>query len=308
MAAIEEVTQDPASQLADEMAALDRVRLPVDSLAAAIPHLRRPFTPEAIRFKVQSVIKGKDKTPIGCLIVAYIDQRLVTERLNRVIPAKWSAKFRPVDGTKLMWCELTVDGVSRVDIGESSKGLSKDLVSDSIKRAAVPFGIGVSCYALPEIKLWVRDARERIEVRGYDEKQTIVLTEYGHQTLRAGYQKWLEEFGVKRFGPPLDHGDVVGATIEEDEPEIGAGEGSGEAPPWEGVSEEHVAAIEDLMARAEAAGFPALADVGTVRMRLNHQSPEAVAEWIAAADEQVSTVEFHKAEAEEINAEAKTDG
>jgi hypothetical protein len=44
----------------DAMAALDRVRLPVETLAEAIPHLRRPFTPEAIRFKVQSVFKSKE--------------------------------------------------------------------------------------------------------------------------------------------------------------------------------------------------------------------------------------------------------
>jgi hypothetical protein len=184
------VVLDPAETLAEEMANLDRTRLPVSTLAEAIPHLRRPFTPEAIRFKVQSVFKDKDKKPTGCVIVAYIDQRLATERLNRVIPDKWSAKFRPIDGTKLMWCELTIDGVSRIDIGESSKGLSKDLVSDAIKRAAVPFGVGVSCYALPEIKLWMRDARDRIEIRGYDEKQTIALTEYGHTTLRAAARSW----------------------------------------------------------------------------------------------------------------------
>jgi hypothetical protein len=50
-------------------------------------------------------------------------------------------------------------GVTRTDVGESTEGLSKDLVSDALKRAAVPFGVGVSCYALPEIKLF--DAMRR---------------------------------------------------------------------------------------------------------------------------------------------------
>jgi hypothetical protein len=151
----------PEPDQADVMRALDRVRLPVSTLRDAIPHLRRPFTPEAIRFKVQSVFKQQDGTPSGCLIVAYIDQRLATERLNRVIPDKWSASFEPVAGTKLMWCRLTIDGVSRVDVGESPKGFSKDLVSDALKRAAVPFGVGVSCYALPQITINVSDARDR---------------------------------------------------------------------------------------------------------------------------------------------------
>src|SRR5690606_7091142 len=79
---------NPAPEIteAERMRALDRHRLPVATLAEAIPHLRRPFTPEAIRFKVQSVFKKQDGTPFACLIVPYIDARLASERLNRVVP------------------------------------------------------------------------------------------------------------------------------------------------------------------------------------------------------------------------------
>jgi hypothetical protein len=53
--------------------------------------------------------------------------------------------------------------------------------------------------------------------------------------------------GVQRFGPPLDHGDVVGATIEE-EPEaetgIGVGDGDGSGPGWGDMSPELVARVE----------------------------------------------------------------
>jgi hypothetical protein len=262
----------------DAMAALDRVRLPVETLAEAIPHLRRPFTPEAIRFKVQSVFKSKESEPVGCLIVAYIDARLASERLNRVIPGSWSAEYKPVDGSKMMWCRLTVDGVARTDVGESTKGMSKDLVSDALKRAAVQFGVGVSCYALPEIKLFMRDARDRIEIRGSEGKKTIVLTEYGHTTLRVGYAKWLEEHGVKRFGPPLDHGDVVGATIEEDAG-IASGEGDGTAPGWDGLSEEQIAEVEALIEVEHKLG-PGSLDLATVQLMLNHR-PEAVEAWLA---------------------------
>jgi hypothetical protein len=282
------------------MAALDRQRLPVLTLDEAIPHLRRPFTPEAIRFKVQSVFKQQDGTPFGCLIVAYIDARLAGERLNRVIPDGWSAKYEVILGTKLMWCRLTVDGVTREDVGESPKGLSKDLVSDALKRAAVHFGVGVSCYALPQIKLTMNEAHGRIEIRGKGDKRTIALTEHGHTKLREGYSKWLEEHGIPRFGPPLDHGDVVGATIDESVPEeetgIGVGDGDGSVPPWVGVSDEHIAVIEGLMARAESIGFPGLADMATVRMRLNHQPPHAVQDWIDAAEEQLAAVEPKDAE------------
>jgi hypothetical protein len=108
--------------------------------------------------------------------------------------------------------------------------------------------------------------------------------------------------GVKWFCPDLTGG--VAVYTEADEfvesiaVEIGTGEGDGSPPPWEGVSEEHVARVEALMARAEAAGFPGLADMGAVRMRLNHQTAEAVEEWIAAGEEQVDRVEAAKAEAE----------
>jgi hypothetical protein len=275
----------PEPDQPDVMRALDRVRLPVSTLRDAIPHLRRPFTPEAIRFKVQSVFKQQDGTPSGCLIVAYIDQRLATERLNRVIPDKWSATFEPVAGTKLMWCRLTIDGVSRVDVGESPKGFSKDLVSDALKRAAVPFGVGVSCYALPQITINVSDARDRIKIRGKGEKRTIVLTDYGHETLRTGYARWLEAHGIDRFGPPLDHGDVVGATLDEDAPEeetgIAVGDGDGTAPGWGDMSPELVEEIEQTFEILVEKGIAPPREV--VEMQLHGQPESAVRLWIETA-------------------------
>jgi hypothetical protein len=100
--------------------------------------------------------------------------------------------------------------------------------------------------------------------------------------------------GVNLYCPDLVGGVPVyteADSFDSTAVEIGAGEGSGEAPEWKGVSEEHVAKIEDLMARAAAAEFPGLADMATVRMRLNGQSESAVAEWIAAAEEQMRAVE-----------------
>jgi hypothetical protein len=60
--------------------------------------------------------------------------------------------------------------------------------------------------------------------------------------------------------------------------EIGAGEGSGEAPDWEGLSEEQIAEIEAILGVAEMFGHPL--DLGTVRMRLNGQPPEVVAAFV----------------------------
>ena len=191
--------------------------LPVASLREAAPFLRRPFTPEAIRFKVQTVFRGNS----GCLVVAYIDARLVIERLNAVCPDLWFAEYVPAGDGKHMVCKLTVDGVTRQDVGHSPKGMSKDLFSDAFKRAAVHFGVGVSVYALPQIRLLMADAKGRIELRGRGEKETIALTEHGHVKLREGYAKWLDEHGRKLFDEPLDHGDVEGAVVDE---ELEAGE------------------------------------------------------------------------------------
>jgi hypothetical protein len=286
---------------AEAMAALDRARLPVATLAEAVPHLRRPFTPEAIRFKVQSVFKKKDGTPIGCLIVAYIDQRLVAERLNRVIPQGWSARYEFIPGSKLAWCHMTVDGVTRSDVGESTKGMSKDLVSDALKRAAVPFGVGVSLYALPEIKVYMRDARGRVEERGAGDKRTIILTDYGHETLREAYTRWLETHGVRRFGAPLDHGDVVGATLDEDpvveETGLAVGDGDGSGPGWKDVDPAHVERIEAVLARAAEVEFPGFADRATTQMRMVGQSFAANEEFVAAAEEQIAAIKRTGAEA-----------
>lgn len=288
---VEEATSASTPEAeAEAMAKLDRARLPVQTLAEAIPHLRRPFTPEAIRFKVQTVFGDN----YGCLVVAYIDQRLVTERLNRVIPS-WSAEYKPGATEKFMWCRLTIDGVSRTDIGESRKGLSKDLVSDALKRAAVPFGVGVSCYALPQIKLMMSESHGRIELRGKGDKQTIALTEHGMVKLREGYAKWLEEHGVKRFGPPLDHGDVVGATIAE-EYEIGQGEGDGSEPGWTDMRPDLIERIEAVLARAVATKFPGFTSRATVQMKLNGQKLETIETWIAEATAQLDAMEVPDAE------------
>jgi hypothetical protein len=64
------------------------VDLPVTSLNDALPMLRRPFTPAAVKFKVQRKLGEA-----GVQIVGYIDARLVIERLNLVVGDQWSASY-----------------------------------------------------------------------------------------------------------------------------------------------------------------------------------------------------------------------
>jgi hypothetical protein len=285
------LTTTPAADVAD--AAVEG--LPVRTLLDAAPHLRRPFTPEAIKFKVQTVFGGAS----GCLIVAYVDARLVIERLNRVIPDGWSPRFEQIPGTGLMWCHLTVDGVTRSDIGESTKGLSKDLVSDALKRAAVHFGVSVSTYALPEIRLFLKEAHGRIEKykvkTKQGEKDSIRLTEHGHAKLREGYAGWLTAHGIPRFGSPLDHGDVEGATFEE-EPETFEPE---PAPPLEDDK------AKTLIAACQAAYAQlAAANEGEGRKRV---PPGRFNGWLAGASHSHEELERLLAHLESVRDELKAE-
>jgi hypothetical protein len=179
-----------------------------DSFRDAAVHLRRPFTPAAVKFKVQAVF-GKPE-PTGCLIVSYIDARLAVERLNLVCP-DWEDEYTATSNAKFLQCALTVAGLTRKDVGEAA-GLSKDQVSDALKRAAVKFGVGVSLYAIPQIKLFkehIGNGNLKVTTNAKGEK-TLVVTDKGDALLRKGYTKWLEEHGVQAFGPPLDHGDREG--------------------------------------------------------------------------------------------------
>lgn len=183
--------------------------LPVDSFRDAAPHLRRPFTAAAVKFKVQATWDG------GALIVAYIDARLVIDRLNMVIPDKWEPDYKPV-AEGLMWCYLTVDGITRPDIGTSSgqgDSAKKGLVSDALKRAAVQFGIGVSLYAIPKLRLYLKDGH-----LATDRNDKYKLTPNGETRCRAIYEAWLDTVGRASFGDPLDHGDDLdaGGDVEVD--------------------------------------------------------------------------------------------
>lgn len=203
---------------------------PVESFQSAAPHLRRPFTPAAVKFKVQATWP-KDN-PTGGLVVAYIDARLVVERLNLVCPHLWVDEYQPVQGGLL--CRLTVDGLTRHDIGE---GQGKGLFSDALKRAAVKFGVGVSLYAIPQSFISTEDGTAK--AKRTPKGATLELTPKADQQIRAAYAKWLDEHGRKAFGEPLDHGDVEGAAGD---PEDGRHVETGAAPT---ISEERAASLEN---------------------------------------------------------------
>ena len=64
--------------------------VPCLSLSDALPYLRRPPGPAAVRFKVQTPADDAGQ------VVAYVDARLVYDRLDRVCGERWAARFGPL--------------------------------------------------------------------------------------------------------------------------------------------------------------------------------------------------------------------
>lgn len=191
--------RDPAQPAPAEM-------FPAETFTDARTHLRRPFTPEAVRWKVQAQWPNSpNERPKAGLIVGYIDQRLVVDRLNLVVADHWHDDYAPDPTGAGLMCRLTVFDVTRPDIGQ---GTGKGLYSDALKRAAVKFGVGVSIYALPKIKLTVEDGHltPKKSRNGY----MLALTPAGEERCRDIYELWLDQRGRDAFGDPLDHGDAAG--------------------------------------------------------------------------------------------------
>lgn len=185
--------------------------------AEAVALLRRPLPPESVSFKVQTNPKEKKGGGFSKgLAVAFIDARSVAARLNAVAPNWEDAYSVPPVGNGLM-CALTVNGVTRWDIGYSADittdmGL-KGLYSDAFKRAGVKWEVGAFLYALPKMYLDPNDLKQ-FGTKWFMPDTCVTK-------LRAQYGNWLEREGVKHFGDPLGQGDSTDpqGDVETREPE-----------------------------------------------------------------------------------------
>lgn len=233
------------------------VSFPLDSFREAALHLRRPFTPEAVKWKTQATWAK------GALIAPYVDARLVIERLNLVVPHLWFDDYEPLAGGKGLLCRLTVDGITRHDVGSGYEG--KGLFSDALKRAAVKFGVGVSLYALPKIIFDNESGflKRYMKKTPRGEKEVVELADKGIERCHSGYRFWLAKTGIPMFGDPLDHGDVFGAV----------GDIESEAAPTAPAAEEETpvrpddATAKALIARAEEIFKPSKAMTKTAFRR-----------------------------------------
>ena len=194
-----------------------RNHFPCASLTEALPHLRRPPAPEAVRFKIQNTAGDHAQ------VAGYVDARLVFDRLDLVCGGQWTARFEELpkpllpppcdrDGQPLarpplhVRCRLTAFGVTREDVGEGED--PKAAFSDAIKRAAVHFGVGRALYAVRAP--WLREGDGEGELRR-NRRGRLVLDERTEEWCRDRYRRWLEERGRTLFGRELEHGDEAGA-------------------------------------------------------------------------------------------------
>jgi hypothetical protein len=127
--------------------------LPRDPLIQAITvALARPFEPRDVKFKPQMVKNNR------CLAMAYIDARLIQDRLDSVLgPENWEDAYDLLPDGSVM-CRLRLklgdQWITKIDVGSPSEQPDsgdrlKAAFSDALKRAAVKFGIGRYLYRLP---------------------------------------------------------------------------------------------------------------------------------------------------------------
>lgn len=122
--------------------------------------LREPFPPQDIQWRIGQKSKDGKKA----MVLPYVTNRAIMERLDQVVGVgNWYPEFRPVDagGEHGMICRLSIlldhpDGMGKYALtredGASNTKIEpiKGGISDSMKRAAVQFGIGRYLYNLSE--------------------------------------------------------------------------------------------------------------------------------------------------------------
>lgn len=168
--------------------------------------LRRPFTPQAVKFRLDAkeAFNGKARC------VVYIDASLAADRIA-LVDLNWHAEYTrlgPAADSSPMLCRLTVNGLTREQTGQYATATAdgkhvKSATSDAFKRAAAEFGVGVYLRNMPalfatEAGCWKKGAK----LGG--------LNDLGLKTLREAYAKAIADMALaSRFGQPIDHGDVV---------------------------------------------------------------------------------------------------
>jgi hypothetical protein len=119
--------------------------------------LKAPFAADAIEWRIGQ--SGKSGEKFWAKVLAYLTARAVMDRLDDVIgPANWKAEYTkaphdPKGESVLCTLSLRIDGewIGKAD-GASASEIegTKGGISDSLKRAAVCWGVGRYLYSLGE--------------------------------------------------------------------------------------------------------------------------------------------------------------
>ena len=151
--------------------------------------LARPFAPEDLEWRIQ--VTTKDKT--SGLAIPYVTNRAIQDRLDEVVgPENWYNDYKPWHGNgkkDAQICGISIyfegkgfitkwDGAEDSDIEPIKGGLS-----DSMKRAAVQWGVGRVLYKMTK-PLWVR-----IEQKG----NSYVICDTERPKLNAAYLELLDK-------------------------------------------------------------------------------------------------------------------
>ncbi|MGE7983609.1 Rad52/Rad22 family DNA repair protein [Solibacillus sp. NPDC093137] len=131
--------------------------------------LSKPIQDDDVEWKVQTVTNGNNG--LKALLVPYVTSRAIMARLDEVFGLCWQDEYKVLDigGKPGMQCTIVITDpnsgrviTKRSDAAELTHiEAIKGGYSDSLKRAAVKFGIGRFLYDLPQ--QWVQVSQQRIQ-------------------------------------------------------------------------------------------------------------------------------------------------
>ena len=177
--------------------------------------LRKPFAPEDLEWRLQQAFEEKMRG----IAVPYVTNRAIQNRLDEAVgPENWYNDYKPWHGAgkkEAQLCGIAIyfegrgfitkwDGAEDSDIEPVKGGLS-----DSMKRAAVQWGIGRVLYNMDTV--WVN-----IEKRG----KTHVIKESERPKLDNEYLKMLQRLGLTP-APPFGTQAQLTPTSPRESPQTG---------------------------------------------------------------------------------------
>ena len=174
--------------------------------------LAKPFAPEDLEWRIQYADEKKNRG----IVVPYVTNRAIQSRLDDVVgPENWYNDFNPWHGAnkkEAQICGISIyfeergqfitkwDGAEDSDIEPVKGGLS-----DSMKRAAVQWGIGRVLYSMTE-PVWVN-----IEPRG----RSWVIKKGERPTMDKAYLALLDKLKLQPAAPIGTQSELTPRQVED---------------------------------------------------------------------------------------------